>query len=403
MFQYIYTGDSIDQGRMKINSLLFTGFTEGYWASINSGSTGFSLEFSATSASYPLSNTDTSSNSNNIFIGNNNTIFGSEGYNFLQGQNNSLASSENSYAAGQNLILTGLSNSFIQGSDIKIYSGNSITILGGEKIHLSAATLTNNYLTFLNNYNLSLQSLPSSSNKHINYLTIFGNTSLKISADCDYVSIINGDSNTLSGTVRNVSIFGSNNSIGYNQNATTKNYEDIYIFGNGLSPLFSSDTMSPLSGTYISDLCIENGLALNYDRQTIGKGTYVISIGGHAYPNPNPVMFFDKKNVGILSTVRGIGELNFSSTATANLPANQSTSGLFFATYRNTANCISSLSGDPTYFIDNYNGTNNGRWDIPLNHLSANTVFMTYMPAYGVQDVGGHSPYNIFQYIKIKG
>jgi hypothetical protein len=389
MFQYIYTGDSIDQGRMKINSLLFTGFTEGYWASINSGSTGFSLEFSATSASYPLSNTDTSSNSNNIFIGNNNTIFGSEGYNFLQGQNNSLASSENSYAAGQNLILTGLSNSFIQGSDIKIYSGNSITVLGGEKIHLSAATLTNNYLTFLNNYNLSLQSLPSSSNKHINYLTIFGNTSLKISADCDCVSIINGDSNTLSGTVKNVSVFGSNNFIGYNQNATTKNYEDIYIFGNGLSPLFSSDTISPLSGTYISDLCIENGLVLNHDSQIIGDGTYVVS-PGYVHPNPNPTILFDKKNVAILTTTRGAGMANFSSTATANLPANQGTSGLFFVTYKNSANCISSLSGDPTYFIDNYNGTNNGRWDIPSNHLSANTVFMTYIPSSN-------------KYIKIKG
>lgn len=385
MFQYIYTGDSIDQGRVKINNLLFTGFTNGYWDSLNSGSTGFSLQFSATNSSYTYNNVDTSSNSNNIFLGTGNTIIGSGGYNFIQGKNNTLKNLNFSYVQGQEIGLTGLTNSFVSGNNVLLYGGNNISILASPGISTNTQLTNLNFVSFLGSPGNTLSSL-----NYVNFLVSINSIANIISGNSNYSSFVNGTNNTISGNTKHLTVFGSNNIVGYNQNSTNKTYQDIHIFGNGLMPLFSSDTISPLSGTYINDLCIEKELTLNHDSQIIGNGTYPVP-SGYVYPNPNPNILFDKKNVAILSTARGSGEPNFPSTATVNLPANQSTSGLFFATYRNTANCISSLSGDPAYFIDKYNGVNNNRWDIPSNHLSANTVFMTYIP----------SPIN--KYLKIKG
>ena len=74
MYQLIFTGDNIDQGRVKINERLFTGFTASdKWVFLNSGTTGFSLEISA-ATSIATQNFDYSTIGNNIIVGHNNYV-----------------------------------------------------------------------------------------------------------------------------------------------------------------------------------------------------------------------------------------------------------------------------------------------------------------------------------------
>jgi hypothetical protein len=385
MIQLIFPLDSIDDGRKKINNLLFTGFTpEGYWSTLNSGTTGISMEFSATSNNNLLNNKDTSNLSNNLIIGNENIISGAGGYNFIQGKSNYLASSKNSFIFGNDNNLTGLTDSFVSGENLKIYSGNNISILGCEDLTISSNTTNNNFLTLISNYRSTIQGNTSSSNKKINYLTEITNKETKISADCQFVTLLSGENNIISGDVKNVLILGSNNKIGYNQsNSTTQTYQNIYVFGEGLNPILSADTLNtPLSGTYINDFCVENGLILNYDTLNINKPTIFTPI----------IKFvdFQNKNLHLLYT-SSFGSSD-AYTITANTPFNSDLTGIYFATYQfipaflNTP--IESLSGSSSYFIDDY-GFNN-RWDIPSNFNSANTVFMTYV-------TGGK------KYIKYKG
>ena len=390
MFNLIYTGDTIDQGRKKINAMLFTGITaNGYWSPLNSGATSVSLEFSALTDSYLSNNQDVSLISNNLIIGTNNILSGFGGYNFVNGDSNILFNITNSFISGYNNNVAGLSNSFIKGFNNQIYSGNYVTFIGSDNITINPNTLNNNYISILGSSDLNI--MGGATNKHLNYFTSLNNSGSSIFANCDYVTIMNGANNIISGTVKNVVIFGSNNLIGFNQNnATTYNFENIYIFGNGIKPILSANTMQPLSGTYINDLCIENQLLLNHDNQTVGVGVYPIPVSPHPYPNPNPELYFNKNNIGFITTARGTGQPNFASTATAVGLPHPSLSGLFFAVYKNSSNCVSSLVGDTSYFVDNYNGAYNGRWDIPSNRLSGNTVFMTKIPG-------------INKFIKIKG
>ena len=374
MIQYIFPLDTIDDGRKKINSLLFTGITPtGYWNFINSGTTGFSLEISGLTNTYPTNNLDNSSKKGNIIVGNANIISGDGGYNFVYGADNYLASSNNSSLGGQFNEATGVTNSFIFGLLNKIYSGTSILNISSSNVVFSSNTLNNNYVNLIGNNINIVEKHPSGLNPKNNYFTVLNNLVLYTSADTQFVSIMPGESNSLSGIVTNSSVFGSSNSIGvdYSTPSTNLNQDNIYIFGNSLTPILSATTTTPLSGTYINDLCIDKNLQLNKESLSV---VIIDKIANTDFSKKN-VYFVSPDNAG-----------TFASTATSNNPPTD-LNGLFFASWIN-GESGRSLSGSSSNFIDSY-GANN-RWDIESNPFSANTVFMTHLQIFN-------------KYIKYKG
>ena len=367
MIQYIFPLDTIDEGRKKINNLLFTGITPtGYWSFINTGTTYFSLEVSGLTSSYPTENEDTTSLSRNVIVGSGNTLSGSGGFNFVQGFDNYVASSKNSFIGGNDNSITGLTNSFVFGTGIKIFSGNSITINPAFNVVFSSSTINNNYVSVLASETSIIQSLPSSSNKKQLYLSILNNQNLAISADTSFVTMMPGSSSIISGTVINSSVFGLSNKIGYNQtNVVTDNYDNIFIFGNTLSPVLSATTFTPLSGTYINDLCIEKGLTLNLNSVQMAQPPTTYNIE------------FEKFNNFLIYRPAGIPTSTGDWSVTANFPKNSSLlTGLFFISYYNQKLNYTTVAGDVSSFIDDYGY--GSRWDMPSNTYSANTVFAAF-------------------------
>lgn len=349
MFKLIFTGDTIDDGRVKINERLFTGITANSpWMFINSGITGFSLEMSGIT-SLSTNNVDTSNSAGNIIIGLNNAINGTDGYNFIQGQNNSILNLKNSFIKGNGNDLAGLSNSFIFGNYNEMLSGNCITISPGSYVVFSSNTLNNNYVSILGSSNSILENQPLSLNPINNFLTILSNSLLKISADTEYLSILPGSGVTISGTVTNSSIAGAKNNIGTNSIGINDN---IYIFGSGITPSVSSTTISALSGTYVNDLCIENQLTLNK------KFIYQGDISSN---NANLDFFISN----IFYLIPNSGNI------TVNDINNFENPSLFFSVCKVTGG-TPTISGNPSDFREDYN-----RWDMPSNVLGANVIFLT--------------------------
>lgn len=364
MIQYIFPLDNIDEGRRKINNYLFTGISAtGYWNFLNSGSTGFSLEISGLTSSFPTNNADTSSNSNNIIIGTGNTVSGVGGYNFVDGFNNIIASSYNSFIFGHQNVLSGLTDSFVFGSGNYVYRGSQMTFISTNST-ISSDTINNNYYSVLNSVSLNATKYPASINQRNTYFLSLNSSSARLSADTEFVSLLPGSSYTLSGTILNSTILGYSNSMGYEYPvASNLNHDNIFIFGDSLKPWLSATTTTPLSGTYINDLCIEDSFIFN--KTSISLDT--INKTG----NTN----FNQKNLYFLSPT-GAGSAGL--TALSEPLQNSSLTGIFMNLWINGVAGTKTLSGDSSIFIDTY-GYNN-RWDIPSNTLSANTVLLSYLP-----------------------
>jgi len=371
MFQLILTGDTIDQGRIKINSFLFTGITaNGGWSSINSGANGFSIEMSG-ETSFTTGNQDTSTNSGNIIVGTGNTIFGSGGYNFVQGINNYIASSQNSFVNGIGNNLTAITDSFVFGKYNSIYGGNYIFI-NGLNIVFSSNTLNNNYISILNSYENTFENQALSTNPINNYLTILNNSLVYFTADTQFVTILSSSATTISGTVTNSFVNGWNNNIG---SGFTGINDNIYIFGSNITPSYSANTLVALSGTYVNSLCIEDSLLLNYNNQFVYTGLT-------ANPNqPGLEVDLNINNLVFLSSSAGTATGNYFSSISANTINCLLGSGLFFVNWENASAQNIGVSGDTNYFIDEYGY--NSRWDLPSNTLSANTIFCNYSPVLG--------------------
>ena len=362
MFQIIFTGDNIDQGRVKINDRLFTGFTSSSpWSFLNSGTTGFSLEISG-ATSLITNNQDSSSSAGNLFVGLNNTISGGGGYNFVSGQGNFLTNTNNSFVKGNDNNISGLLDCFISGDGNNIYGGSFVSLNSISNIIFSSNTINNNYMSIVGSNNIIIENQAASSNPINNFFTILNNSQFLSTADTEYTTILPGSGITMSGYVTNSAIFGINNSIGFGSDSQNDN---IFIFGSGIAPSFSSGTTMSLSGTYINNICIDSGLILNNNS----------IITNNFFPNPN--IQFDKNNVCFLSSSASFG--NFNSSSTANSIKDGNHTGIFLIVWENLAQTNMQIVGDSSYFIDDYGF--GSRWDIVSNINSANTIFCCYIPS----------------------
>jgi len=375
MIQFIFPYDSIDDGRKKIDSTFFSGYTSnGYWKSLNSGNTGFSLEFTASTAGISNNNTDTSTNSNNIIIGNSNTIIGSGGYNFLKGKNNLISGSSFSYVDGELNRVSGITNSFV--------FGRNFTVSGATNSAFINILDSNIYPEFKINYGTlfgggAYEFHGENSLSTNNFLLGINTLGSYITGETNYFTTLNGLSFSTSGDVKNCLIAGTLNNIGYNYPVSSNgSHENIFIFGSGITPSLSATSTTSLSGTYVNSICIENALRFNK------KLSNVISFVT-AQTN------FIKYNFYQVSAALG-AKMVATSEPIGNLFHNSTTgSGMFFIMYQNPYPGLGgTLSGDSSSFVDDY-GYNN-RIDISTNLYSANTAF------YGYSD-------NLQKYIKYKG
>ncbi len=375
MIQFIFPYDSIDEGRKKINSTFFSGYTpNGYWKSLNSGNTGFSLEFTASTAGVSNNNTDTSNNSNNIIIGNSNEIIGDGGYNFLKGKSNLIKNSSFSYVDGELNRVSGITNSFVFGKNFTVSGATNSAFINIQNSTVSPE-FEINYGTLFGGvgYNFFGQNSLSKNN----FLLGINSKSSYITGNTNYFTTLNGSFFNASGDVKHCVVTGVLNNIGYNYPiASNGSHENIYIFGSGITPSLSATSTTSLSGAYVNSICIENALRFNKKTATIQTLSKIASTN------------FDKNNLYQVTGRSSYNATAFSNTLDKIYHSSTTGSGLFFIVYFDDTYVGGTLSGSSSSFIDNY-GYNN-RIDISTNLYSANNAFYGYS-------------HNLQKYIKYKG
>lgn len=374
MIQFIFPLDSIDEGRKKIDYTFFSGYTpNGYWKSLNSGSTGFSLEFTASTAGISNNNTDTSINSNNMLVGNNNKIVGSGGYNFLKGKNNLIKDSNFSYIDGELINVSAITSSFIFGRNLKISGANNsafINMVDSEiypNFKTNYATLFGIYKNKFSNENLLSEN---------NFLLQLNSKESYITGITNYYTNLNGSFIKISGDVKHCVVAGNLNSIGYDYpNPSSGSHENIFIFGSNIKPSLSAMSITSLSGTYVNSIFVKNNLFFN---KKIPDYSLITSAKTE----------FTKKNLYEISGLMGSKITAVSQDFDSLYYAPNSGTGFFFIIYFDESNSGGSLSGSSNNFIDDYGYDN--KIEISTNLYSANTAFFGYSD-------------NLKKYIKYKG
>ena len=376
MIQFIFPYDSIDEGRKKIDSTFFSGYTpNGYWKSLNSGNTGFSLEFTASTAGISNNNSDTSTNSNNIIVGNNNTIIGNGGYNFLKGKNNLINGSSFSYVDGELITISANTSSFIFARNFKI-SGDTnssfINVLNSEiypNFKINYGTLFGGAgYNFIGNNSLSTN----------NFLLGINSIGSYITGTTNYFTTLNGALFNTSGDVKHCVVTGTLNNIGYNHPvASNGSHQNIFIFGSGITPSLSATSITSLSGTYANSVCIEDKLIFRKKQAVIPPFSKTATTQ------------FINNNLYQVNEILGNNLTATSHTLSNIFHLSTTASSIFFIVFiGNNPFAGSSLSGSPNVFVDDY-GYNN-RIEISTNLYSANTAFYGYS-------------HNLQKYIKYRG